>query len=96
MCLTLFRQLNFFRYIVLKIENRSSETKAHILKKPSKIPITTRPHLSINYDLRRDLGVTFVPVRSILIYVYLEKNIDTFVFSRGIITEICPHNLSQD
>lgn len=33
MCLTLFRQLNFFRYIVLKIENRSSETKAHILKK---------------------------------------------------------------
>lgn len=86
MCLTLFRQLNFFSYIVLKIENRSSETKAHYQKKPSKIPITTRPHLSINYDLRRDLGVTFVPVRSISIYVYLEKNKDTFVFSRGIIT----------
>lgn len=29
MCLTLFRQLNFFSFIVLKIENRSSETKAH-------------------------------------------------------------------
>lgn len=83
MCLTLFRQLNFFRYIVLKIENRSSETKAHILKKPSKIPITTRPHLSINYDLRRDLGVTFVPVRSILIYVYLEKKMKTHLFFLG-------------
>lgn len=29
LCKTLFRQLNFFSYIVLKIENRSSETKAH-------------------------------------------------------------------
>lgn len=38
MCLTLFRQLNFFSYIVLKIENRSSETKAHILKKTFKDP----------------------------------------------------------
>lgn len=83
MCLTLFRQLNFFSYIVLKIENRSSDKKAHFKKKHSKIPITTRPHLSINYDLRRDLGVTFVPVRSILIYVYLEKKMKTHLFFLG-------------
>lgn len=82
MCLTLFRQLNFFSCIVLKIENRSSDKKAHFKKKTFKDPNYNSTPLKY-YELRRDLGVTFVPVRSILIYVYLEKKIKTHLFFLG-------------
>lgn len=82
MCLTLFRQLNFFSYIVLKDRESFVRHKSTLLKKTFKDPNYNSTPLQY-YDLRRDLGVTFVPVRSILIYVYLEKKMKTHLFFLG-------------
>lgn len=45
------------------------------------------------YDLRRDLGVIFVFVCSILIYVYLEKKYRYICFFLGDNNKICLYNL---
>lgn len=80
MCLTLFR--HFFQLYRFKDRESFVRNKSTLLKKPFKDPNYNSTPLKY-YELRRDLGVTFVPVRSILIYVYLEKKIKTHLFFLG-------------